>query len=144
MIDELRVWAAEDTLLAELERQEVFDVGGADEVALGIGFPSNVEPRHVWITGNATGSLDDELSGGAPSQETFRISVVIYVQAPEEHAVVRDAAKQLAGGVEAALGSAAFRAVVPAWTLPDYRLEAGTDGTNRQVALTLVVECRCW
>ena len=138
-IASLRVWAAQDALLEALG-----DEDDLDDVAQGIGFPVNIEPQHVWITGEVTGSLSDELTGGNPSAETFRLTVVVYVQQADEYIAVRDTVKGLAGAVASALASNTFRAVVPAWTVPDYRLEEGTDGTYRQVSLSLAVECRCW
>ena len=139
MIEDLNLWAAQDALLAALAAQD-----DLDGVAQGIGFPVNIEPQHVWLTGEATGSLTQELTGDGPSAETFRLTVVVYVQAADDYATVRDTAKLLAGAVERALGSPTFTVVVPSWTVPDYRLEEGTDGKHRQVSLSFGVECRCW
>jgi len=139
MIDELNLWAAQDALLAALAEQE-----DLDDVTQSLGFPPNVEPDHVIIIGEADGSLTFELSGSEPSAETFRMDVVIYTQLAEDYAAVRDRLKGFAAAVERALASDGFAAVVPAWSIPTYRLEAGTDGSNRQLLLQLTVECRCW
>ena len=139
MIEELSVWLAQDALLTALGLED-----DLDDVAQGIGHPVNIEPKHVWITGEATGALAFELTGTKPSAETFRTTVVIFAQAADDYTVVRDVVKLLAAAVERALASATFGAVVPAWSIPDYRLEEGTDGKSRQVSLTLAVECRCW
>lgn len=139
MIEDLNLWAAQDALLAALAEQD-----DLDDVAQSLGFPKNVEPDHVIVTGEATGSLAFELTGAQPSAETFRLTVVVYTQRAEEYVEVRDRLKGFAAAVERALASAGFAAVVPAWSIPDYRLEAGSDGTNRQLSLAIVVECRCW
>jgi hypothetical protein len=138
-IDSLKVWAAQDALLEALG-----DEDDLDEVAQGIGFPVNIAPQHVWISGDVPGSLSHELSGGNPSEETFLFTVVVYVQQADEYIAVRDSVKGLASAVVRALASSTFKAVVPSWTVPNYRLEEGTDGTHRQVSLSLTVECRCW
>jgi len=139
VIEDLNLWAAQDALLSALgDEDDLLDV------AQGIGHPVDIEPQHVWITGEATGALSQELSGGGPTAETFRLNVIVYAQAADDFTAVRDTIQLLAAAVERALGSEAFTAVVPAWDIPEYRLEEGTDGTNRQVALSLAVACRCW
>ncbi len=144
MIAELNLWAAQDALLTALGAKEALDRGGAAEVALDIGFPVNVRPEHVWIAGEADGALESELTARGPSRETFRLDVFVFVAAAEEYAVLRDRLKTLATAVEGALASDGFAAVVPSWSVTQYRLEEGTDGTNRQLCLELTVECRCW
>ena len=136
----LKLWAAQEALKVALaEQPELADA------ATGLGHPVNVEPDHVWIAGGATGSLVTEMSGDtAPSDETFRLTVVVFTQLADEYDEVRDRLMGLAAGAEGALSSAGFAAVVPAWTIPDFRLEEGTDGTYRQMSLELIVECRCW
>lgn len=144
MIAELHLWAAQDALLAALGDQEAYDAGGESEVALDLGFPSEIQPEHVWIEGGADGALTNELTGSQPSDETFRIKLFIFVSAANDYAAVRDRLKTLATAAEAALASSAFAAAVPSWSIPTYRLDAGTDGSNRQLCLELSVECRCW
>lgn len=144
MIEELSLWSAQDALLEALADQEALDRGGADEVALDLGFPTDIQPEHVWIDGGANGALTNELTDTVPSDETFRFKVFVFVQSAEDYAGARDRLKTLATAVEAALASSTFAAVVPSWGIPEYRLDAGTDGSNRQVCLELTVECRCW
>lgn len=140
MIDELNLWAAQDALLTALEAQP-----SLADVATGIGFPKNIQPDHVWIAGVASGSVVTELSGDqAPSDETFRLKVLVYAQRADDYTVVRDQIKYLVRAVVGALSSDAFAAVVPAWTISAYELDEGTDGQKRQLALELTVECRCW
>jgi hypothetical protein len=143
MIDELNLWAAQDALLAALREQVAFDVGGAGEVALGLGFPAEIQPEHVWIDGTAEGKLSAELTGSRPSNETFQTKLFVFVQA-DDYVATRDRLKTLATACEAALASATFGAVVDSWSVPRYRLDAGTDGSNRQLCLELAVECSCW
>lgn len=143
MIDELRLWAAQDALLAALEGQAAFDVGGAGEVALDLGFPAEIQTEHAWIDGEAEGKLSAELTGPGPSDETFQVKLFVFVQAGD-YAETRDRLKVLARACEAALASPAFGTVVGSWSIPRYRLGAGTDGTNRQLCLELTVECSCW
>lgn len=143
MIDELGLWAAQDALLAALRAQAAFDVGGAGEVALDLGFPAEIQTEHVWIDGEAEGKLSAELTGPKPSDETFQTKLFVFVQA-DDYVTTRDRVKVLATACEAALASAGFAAVVDAWSIPRYRLDAGTDGTNRQLCLELTVECSCW
>jgi hypothetical protein len=144
MIEELNLWAAQDALMVALASQPALDRGGAGEVALDLGFPARIEPKHIWLDGGADGRVTNELSGTKPSDEAFTFSVFVYVQAGEDYATIRDTLKALARAVEDALGSATFAAAVPAWSITQYLLDAGTDGTNRQLALELKVECRCW
>jgi len=140
MIEELNLWAAQDALLAALGEQP-----GLAGVPCEIGFPASIQPDHVWIDGAASGSLGNSLSGAtSPSDETFRLTVIVYTQRGDEYAAVRDRLKGFAGAVEDALASPTFAAVVPAWSVPAYNLDAGTDGTHRQLSLELIVECRCW
>lgn len=144
MTPELRLWAAQEVLLGVLRARPEVDTGGPAEVPVDIGFPADVQPSHIWLTGEASGSLTDELSGGGPELETFRLSLVVYVQAPEEYQTVAGEVRRLASATCAAMDEDAVRAVVDAWTLAEYRLEEGTDGTSRQLALTLGFDCRCW
>jgi hypothetical protein len=143
MIDELHLWGAQDALLAALGEQEAFDVGGADEVALGLGFPTEIQTEHVWVDGEAEGKLSAELTGPGPSDETFQVKLFVFVQAGD-YAETRDRLKELARACEAALASQVFGAAVDSWSIPRYRLDAGTDGSNRQLCLELAVECSCW
>jgi hypothetical protein len=136
----LTLWDAQDALITALA--EVEALAG---VTVGFGFPANLEPDHVWIDDAASGSRTTELSGDTePSDETFRLTVFIFTSHALEAIEVRDLLKALTAGVFTAMASAAFAAVVPAWTLADYTLDAGTDGTNRQLALKLTFECQCW
>jgi hypothetical protein len=144
MIDELNLWAAQDALLAALAEQAAFDIGGAGEVAIDLGFPRALQPRHVWIDGGATGRLTAELTAAKPSDESFTLSVFILVVTGDTYADARTSLIPLAKAVEDALASERFAAVVPAWSIPSYTVDSGTDGTNYQVALKLDVECRCW
>jgi hypothetical protein len=141
MITDFNLWAAQDALLDALNDQAALQ---PEAITVELGFPASIQPDHVWIGGEALGSLAWELSGPKPSAETFRLSVFVYVQRAEPYADVRTRLKTFAGAVEDALESAKFAAVVPAWSVPEYKLDAGTDGTNRQLCLELVVECRCW
>jgi hypothetical protein len=143
MIDELNLWGAQDALLAALKDQAAFDVGGAGEVALDLGFPSEIQTEHVWIDGEAEGKLSAELTGPRPSDETFQVKLFAFVQA-DDYVTTRDRVKVLVRACEAALASPAFGAVVGSWSIPRYRLGAGTDGSNRQLCLELTVECSCW
>ena len=141
LIENLSLWAAQDALMVALAAQEVLQTA---EVAIDLGFPVNIERDHVWIEGGATGRLDNELSGGSPTDETFRFSLFVFTQRAEEYVEVRDRLVTFAGAVGSALASATFAAAVPSWTIGAYTLDAGTDGTNRQLCLELVVECKCW
>ena len=141
MIEDLNVWAAQDALLAALLRQDSLK---ADEVACELGFPATIEADHVWISGEAAGSVAWELSGSKPSAETFRLSVFVFSAHAEPYADVRNRLVTFAPAVEDALEDAGFVAVVPAWSIPEYKLDAGTDGTKRQLCLEIKVECRCW
>ena len=143
MIDELHLWAAQDALLAALKDQAAFDVGGAGEVALDLGFPAEIQTEHVWIDGEAEGKLSAELTGPRPSDEAFQTKLFVFVQA-DDYVTTRDRLKALATACEAALASQVFGAVVDSWSIPHYRLGAGTDGSNRQLCLELAVECSCW
>jgi hypothetical protein len=143
MIDELNLWAAQDALLAALKGQAAFDVGGAGEVALDLGFPTDIQTEHVWVDGEAEGKLTAELTGPKPSDETFQTKLFVYVQAGD-YAETRDRVKALATACAAALASQVFGTVVDSWSIPRYRLDAGTDGSNRQLCLELTVECSCW
>lgn len=138
-IESLQLWPAQDALLAALALED-----DLDDVAQGIGFPVNVEPAHVWIAGKAQGLLGDELSGEAPSAETFHLTAIVYVRLADEYLEVRNVVRTIAAAVMRAFDSDTFRAVVPAWTLSAYDLEESTDGTYRELALLLDVECRCW
>ena len=134
------LWAAQDALLAALDEQSALG-----EVAKGIGHPVAIEPDHVWITGRATGKVDSELSGAtAPGDEEFHLTVVIYTQLADEYTVVRDRLKGFATAVGAAMASAGVAAIVPAWTVADFTLDEGTDGTYRQLSLELTFACQCW
>lgn len=136
----LTLWDAQDALITAMA--EVDDLA---EVTVDFGFPANLEPDHVWIDDAASGSRTTELSGDTePSDETFRLTVFVFTSHALEAIEVRDLLKVLTAGVFVAMSSPAFAAVVPAWTLADYTLDAGTDGTNRQLALELAFECRCW
>jgi hypothetical protein len=138
-VDGLKLWAAQDVLLAGLEASEALT-----DVAKGLGHPANIEPQHVWIGGAATGSVTTELSGDAGlSDETFKLKLFVFAQA-DDYAATRELLKSLAGAAVAVLASSAFAAVVHSWTIPDYALDDGTDGTHTQLALELTVECRCW
>ena len=140
MIEDLSLWNAQDALLTALVAQP-----GLAGVPCEIGFPANIQPDHVWIDGAASGSLDSSLSGAtSPSDETFRLTVVVFTQLADEYAAVRDRLKGFVSAVEDALASATFAAAVPSWSVPAYNLDAGTDGTHRQLSLELIVECRCW
>ena len=130
MIEELGLWAAQDALMVALAAQPALDRGGADEVALDLGFPAAIEPKHVWLEGGADGKLTNELTGTKPSDETFTFSVFVYAQAGDDYAAVRDTVKTLARAVEDALASDTFAAAVPAWSIPEYRADAGTDGSE--------------
>jgi hypothetical protein len=143
VIEQLNLWAAQDALLDALKDQAAFDVDGAGEVALGLGFPAEIQPEHVWIGGEAEGDLEAELTGPRPSAEIFRMPLFIFVQAAD-YEEARSRVKTLAAACESALETATFTAVVPSWRIPRYRLDAGTDGSNIQLCLELPVECRCW
>ncbi len=144
MIDELHLWAAQDALAGGARAtQEAFDVGGAGEVAIDLGFPADIQPAHVWIDGEAEGKLAAELTGAEPSRRDLPVKLFVFVQAGD-YVEARDRVKALAAACEAALASAAFAAVVDSWSIPRYRLDAGTDGSNRQLCLELTVECSCW
>lgn len=143
MIDELSLWAAQDALLAALKEQEALDVGGADEVALDLGFPTEIQTEHVWIDGEAEGTLSFELTGSKPSDETFQFKLFVFVQ-EGDYVTTRNRVKALGTACEAALASQTFGAVVDSWRIPQYRLGAGTDGSNRQLCLELTVGCSCW
>ena len=143
MIDELHLWAAQDALLAALREQAAFDVGGAAEVALGLGFPTEIQTEHVWIDCEAEGKLSAELTGAKPSDESFQFKLFVFVQA-DDYVTTRDRVKALTAACFAALASATFGAAVDSWNIPRYRLDAGTDGSNRQLCLELTVECSCW
>lgn len=143
MIEQLNLWEAQDALLAALRAEPAFNVGSADEVAVSLGFPAQIETEHVWIGGEVEGELEAEITGPRPSAETFRLHVFIFVQAPDYEAT-RSRVQELAAACEAALSSDVFAAVVPARSIPHYRLEAGTDGSSSQLCLDLTVECRCW
>lgn len=136
----LTLWDAQDALIAALA-----DVEALAEITVDFGFPANLEPDHVWVDDAASGSRTTELSGDTePSDETFRLAVFVFTSHALEAIEVRDKIKTLTAGVFVAMSCPAFAAVVPAWTLADYTLDAGTDGTNRQLALKLTFECRCW
>jgi hypothetical protein len=143
MIDELRLWDAQDALLTALREQAAFDVGGAGEVALGLGFPTEIQTEHVWVDGEAEGKLSAELTGAKPSDESFQFKLFVFAQA-DDYVTTRDRVKVLARACEAALASSTFAAAVDSWSIPRYRLGAGTDGSNRQLCLELTVECSCW
>ena len=144
MIEELRVWAIQDALLAAFGEQEAMDAGGAHEVALDLGFPAEIQTEHVWIEGGAEGSLTFELTADMPSDESCRMKVFVFVQMAGEYVDVRARIKTLAAAVVAALGSGGVAAVAPSWSVPGYKLDAGTDGSNRQLCLELSVEFTCW
>ena len=134
------MWAAQDAFLTALGEQAALG-----DVAKGIGHPVTIEPDHVWITGRVSGKVDAELSGStAPGDEEFRLTVVVYTQLADEYTVVRDRLKGFADAVGAAMASPGVAAIVPAWTIPDYQLDEGTDGTYRQLALELTFACQCW
>ena len=136
----LALWDVQDALLTALAEVEAFA-----EVTVDFGFPTDLEPDHVWIDEAASGSRTTELSGDTePSDETLRITVFAFTSHALEAIEVRDLLKALTAGVFAAMASATVAAVVPAWTLSDYTLDAGTDGTNRQLAIKLTFECQCW
>lgn len=143
MSDDLNLWTSQDALLTALREQEAFDVGGAGEVALDLGFPAEIQPEHVWIGGDAEGKLSAELTGPKPSDETFQTKLFVFVQA-DDYVTTRDRLKTLTTACVAALASDTFGAAVDSWSVPRYRLEAGTDGSNRQLCLELAVECSCW
>lgn len=144
MSDELRLWAAQDALLAALKLQEAFDVGGADEVAVDLGFPTEIQPAHVWIDGGAEGKATDEVTGQpTPSDETIQVKLFCFAQA-DDYVATRDRVKALTTACFGALASATFGSAVDSWGISRYRLDAGTDGSNRQLCLELTVECRCW
>jgi len=143
VICELNLWAVQDALLAALRAQPAFEVGGAGEVALELGFPAEIQPEHVWIDGGAEGRLESELTGPGPSRETFQVKLFVFASA-DDYVTTRGRVQALATACEAALASPGFAALVAAWSIPRYRLEAGTDGTNRQLCLELTVECSCW
>lgn len=139
MIQDLILWDAQDALLDALDDQSALT-----EVPCELGYPVNIQPDHVWVGAQAAGAVAWELSGPRPSAETFRLGVFVYTQRAEPYDEVRDRLKKFAGAVEDALESAKFAAVVPAWSIVNYKLEAGTDGTHRQLCLEIDVECRCW
>lgn len=143
MTGELRLWAAQDALLAALKDQAAFDVGGAGEVAVDLGFPAEVQPAHVWIDGGAEGKATSELTGPKPSDETIQVKLFCFAQA-DDYVTTRDRVKALTAACFAALASATFGAAVDSWNIPRYRLDAGTDGSNRQLCLEFTVECSCW
>lgn len=144
MIEELGLWAAQDAIVAAVKAQEAFDAGGAHEVPVDLGFPADVQPEHFWLEGGAEGSLTNELTGTTPSDETDRIKAFLYVQSPGDYVDVRDRLRALARAFEDAMRSDAVAVVVPSWSIPNYALDAGTDGTNRQLVLELTLELRSW
>jgi hypothetical protein len=144
MIEELHLWDAQVALLAALEVQPVLDRGGAGEVALDLGFPTSIQPQHVWIDGGASGQLACELTGTRPSDETFQVKVFVFVQMAADYADVAARLKVLSRAVGDALASSGFAAAVGSWSIPQYRIDAGTDGSNRQLCLELTIECSCW
>lgn len=132
--------AAQDALFGELQDAEALAA-----VAVDLGFPTSIQPDHVWVHGAGDGATENELSGStAPSAETFHVRVYCLASHGLPYAEVRDAVMVMASAVFAALDSSAFAQVAPAWKLSDYTFDEGTDGTNRQVALELVFECRAW
>ncbi len=143
MIDQSNLWGAQDALLKALEKEADLDVGGAGEVALGLGFPADIEREHVWIGGDAEGELEADLTGRRPSEETFRMHLFVFAQAAD-YETARSRIQTLGAACESALASEGFAAVVPSWRIPQYRVDAGTDGSNSQLCLELIVECRCW
>lgn len=143
MISELSIWAAQDALMELLAEHEALDVGGAAEVALDLGFPAAIAEQHVWLMGDVDGSLTFDLTGTKPSEDTFRFKVFCFATA-DDYEAVREKVKALATAVEDCLSSEDFAEVVPAWSVPTYRAESGTDGSRRQLCLEFTVECRCW
>jgi hypothetical protein len=126
LIENFSLWAAQDALMVALAEQD-----DLSDVAQGLGFPVNIEIDHVWIEGGGRGKFDNELSGGTPTDEAFQFDVFVYTQLAEEYVDVRDRLKTFAAAVGRALASATFAAAVPSWTISDWELDAGTDGTNR-------------
>jgi hypothetical protein len=132
--------AAQDALFGELKEAEALAA-----LAVDLGFPTSIQPDHVWVQGAGDGSTKNELSGStAPSAETFHLTVFCFASHGLPYVEVRDAVMVMAGAVFAALDSSAFAAIAPAWKLSDYTFDEGTDGSNIQVALELVLECRVW
>ena len=138
-VDGLALWAVQDALLAALKLEDsLIDKG------LGLGHPTDIEPEHVWIGGNARGSVTNELAGEtAPSDETLSFPVFIFAQA-DDYLASRTKLKELGGAVERALASDGVKAVLPSWGCSDYELDSGTDGSNVQLCLQLTIEGQCW
>ena len=133
------LWDAQDALVTALQAQQALA-----DAEIGLGFPRDVQRRHVWVAGRASGEQNEELSGvRGRADETLRLTVIVYAQSPE-YTEARDALASMAEGVIAALDSDGFAEVVPAWGLSQFNVDEGTDGTYRQLALEVVVECRCW
>jgi hypothetical protein len=141
MITDFNLWAAQDALLDALNDQPALQ---PEDITVELGFPASIQPDHVWIGGESSGAMSWELSGTKPSAEMFRLSVFVYTQRAEPYPDVRSRLRTFAAAVEDALESDKFAAVVPAWGVPEYKLDAGTDGTHRQLCLEIVVGCRCW
>ena len=133
------LWDVQDALVAALRAQEALAA-----VEVGLGFPKQVQPKHVWVAGRAGGEQSAELSGvRGRADETLRLTVIVYSQSPD-YVEARDALAAMADGVVGALGSDEFAEIVPAWGLAQFNVDEGTDGTHKQLALEVTVECRCW
>lgn len=147
---QLRLWAAQDAILAAISAQAALDLGGADEVGLDLGLPVDLRPEHVWVDGGASGTLTSELSGAdedggsSPSGETFELKVGVFVATSPDYLEVRARVQELSAAVIAALSSPGVAAAVDSWSVSRYELASGTDGSNRLLALELAVACQCW
>lgn len=142
MITQSRLWDAQDALLAALEAHPTLS---PPSVGVDLGFPSVVKEDHVWISGGVTGSQTHGITGPVPSDETFRLTIIVYTQLASDFVKVRDHLKTLTAAVESALASEAFQAVVPSWDMPEYRIDEGLDDVGmRQMSAEMSVECKVW
>lgn len=136
----LTAWDAQDALLAALR------TAANGDVPVDLGFPVNLQPEHVWITGDMDTTAEyDETGSDEPSGEGFTLYVRALVTFGDDFEEARDRLKTVAGYVSTAIASATFLAAVDDARTVAAEVNEGRSGDGRpQVALTAEVACRRW
>lgn len=131
------VWAAQDALKAAL-------VAASGTVAVDLGFPETVEPKHIWINGEATSSLAYDECGNEPSGEELQLTVHAIATFAGTYAEARAVAQTMWGYITTAIQSAGFRATVSHARVTDYKVEEARTESDRQIGLTIHLACSVW
>lgn len=144
----LSLWTFQDTLLAALQTNLAPLAAEAVPLAVGVdlGFPTDLQPNHVWITGNSTVTAEYEETMNEPSNESFPVRINgLLTWETGTYADARTQLLRVLAAVTTSLASVLAVGTVDMQRAVECEFQEGRNGQgHRQLGFRLDVDCTEW